>query len=473
MRKLTLSISLLLALAVAPAAHAYSSPEVGMADDRVLLNGSDAEVSSTVSAWKSMGVDSVRIFARWGFIAPEENSKTMPAGFDPSNPSDPRYDWWRVDRAVNAVRGADMKVILTVTGSGPLWGTSSPSTGKVRRNPSPSKFAKFASAAAKRYGDRVDTYIVWNEPNQVLWLQDQAIRKNGKYYERSPHVYRRLVRAADPAIRAADPGSTILIGALAPGGSALTARNKNMRPLQFLRAFGCVDRKYKRIRTGECKGFKPASADGFAYHPHGVKLAPNKHARDRDSAQIGDLSRLTRVLDKITSRGGVKVRGAKRFPLYLTEYAYQTNPPDRFIGISLANQAKYLRQGAYIAWKNSRVRNLTQYVYVDEPGADASWQSGLIRTDGTPKPSLAIFPNPFWAQKLKRGSVQLWGQVRPGGGSQTVQLQRRSGGTWITLATVTTDAHGYYFRTVANSKTTTYRGITPAGITASTTIFGR
>jgi hypothetical protein len=476
MPKLTLLIALLATLAVAAPAQAHSSPEVGMADDRILLKGTPEQVDSTVKTWKAMGVDSVRTFARWASIAPDPLAKQMPAGFDPSNHADPLYSWGTLDRAIDAVRGADMNVILTITGSGPLWGMSSPANGNDGyRNPSPAKFAQFAAAVAKRYGDRVDTYILFNEPNQPGWLQDQAVCAKGKCVEHAPHLYRRLVRAAEPAVRAADPGSTILIGALAPSGKSQTARNKSMRPLQFLRAFGCVNRKYKRVRTGECKDFRPATADGFAYHPHGIRLAPDKRSSNRDDAQMADLSRLTTVLDKLTSRGRMKVRGAKRFPLYLTEYAYQTNPPDKFSGVSLSQQAKFLRQGAYLAWRNARVRNITQYVYVDEPvvGVSSGWQSGLFNVDGTPKPSLAVFPNPFWAQRLKPGSVQLWGQVRPGGGYQTVQLQRRVGGTWITMSNLLTDANGFYFATMTQTATTTYRAVTPAGVTAYATIFGR
>jgi hypothetical protein len=475
MRRLTILLGMLLSLVAVPAAHAYSSPEVGMSDDRIMLKGSDAQIVTTVAQWQSMGVDSVRIFARWEFIAPQHTSKKMPAGFDPSNPADPRYNWGPVDRAVNAARGGGLKVYLTISGSGPLWGMSSPSHGnKGRRNPSPSKYGQFAAAVAKRYGSQVDTYILWNEPNHVDWLQDQGTcKKKHKCVEHSPHLYRRLVNAAEPKVRAADPGSTILIGALAPSGTALTARNKSMRPLQFLRAFGCVNKKYQRIRTGECKNFKPATADGFAYHPHGIRLAPNKRSPNHDDAQMADLSRLTGALDKITRKGGFKVRGAKRFPLYLTEWAYQTNPPDKYAGVSQSLQAKYMRQGAYLAWKNSRVRNLTQYVYVDEPGSGSGWQSGLFFTNGTPKLSLAVFPNPFWAQKIKKGTVQLWGQVRPGSGARSAQLQRRSGNTWVTISTVSTNAAGYYYSNVSNLATTTYRAITPAGTTATTTIFGR
>src|SRR3712207_7152523 len=35
-------------------------------------------------------------------------------------------------------------------------------------------FARFAGAVARRYGSRVDRYLMWNEPNQPGWLRPQA-----------------------------------------------------------------------------------------------------------------------------------------------------------------------------------------------------------------------------------------------------------------------------------------------------------
>jgi hypothetical protein len=454
--------------------------QVGIADDGVLLGGSDAEISADVAKWQSMGVDTVRVFARWLAIAPGGDAKKMPAGFDPKNPNDPQYKFAALDRAVNAVNGSGMKVILTITGSGPRWSTEHPSAPKNegRQDPSPAKYADFAAAVAKRYGSVVDTYILYNEPNQILWLQPQFKCKSGRCKPHSPHQYRRMVNAAEPAVRAADPTAKILLGALAPSGQSETTRsrrsvlNKNMRPLQFLREFACVDRKFRKIRSGECRHFKAATADGFSYHPHGIKRAPNAKTLQRDDAQMADLSRLTKTLDRITSRGRIKVRGATRLPLYLTEYAYQTNPPDKFIGVSLTKQATYLQQGAFIGWRNPRVQNLTQYVYKDDTGSTYGWQSGLLFSDGSPKPSFKVFPIPFWAQHSGTGKTQLWGQVRPGSGVRTVDLQRRSGNTWISIGSVATNADGYYTRTVDQTKATTYRAVTPEGATASRTVFG-
>ncbi len=45
--------------------------------------------------------------------------------------------------------------------------------------------------------------------------------------------------------------------------------------------------------------------------------------------------------------------GNKR--IWITEYGYQTNPPDRVFGVSWANQAKYLTQAYGIAKRNPRI----------------------------------------------------------------------------------------------------------------------
>src|SRR5205809_363411 len=83
-----------------------------------------------------------------------------------------------------------------------------------------------------------------------------------------PDAYRFLARDAYPAIHAADGDAKVLLGALAPRGSNLRSRNANMRPLQFLRALGCVDDQLHALHTPSCAHFQPVLADGIAYHAH-------------------------------------------------------------------------------------------------------------------------------------------------------------------------------------------------------------
>ena len=455
------ALTLLACAALAAPASASSFMDTGIADDRVLLGGTDSQALGAVIAWKALGIDTVRIQARWVAAVPSPLSATRPAGFDPADPASRGYNWGALDRAVNLVAAAGMHPILTVTGSGPLWGSSDPSQRNPRWKPSPSAFAGFATAVARRYGDRVDDYIIWNEPNLPLWIQPQstcsAPRRCTPY---APHLYRRLVRAADAAIRAADPGARTMMGALAPKGTSGASRNADLRPLTFIRAMGCVDSRYRRIRTGACRGFQPASTYGFAYHPHGVTASPASHARNPDDAQMGDLPRLLDAIDRVTRAGGLRSRHPSgRFPLYLDEYGYETNPPDRARGVSTVTQSTYLQEAAYIAWANPRVRNLTQYAWIDEPlrSGGAGWQSGLLSSSGTPKAASHTFPIPFWAVRRSSTTVRLWGQVRPGAGT-TVTLQRRtSTGRWTALTRAGTDPRGFVHRDIRTRTGGTYR----------------
>ena len=409
MKRTVLMLVMFLAVLAAPARAA--GPEVGVTDDRVLMAGG-AKADRMVAEWRANGVDDVRIFAQSTRIQ--------------------RWGWSELDAAVARVRGAGMSVVLTVVG---------PPT-----RPSNKKFAAFAGEVAARYRADVDRYIIWNEPNLPSWLRPQAKCSHGRCTPVAPNLYRALVRAARPAIRAADPGAQVLIGAMSSRGQDLRARNATERPLVFLRALGCVDRSYRRLRTGGCKGFKPATADGFAFHPHGTLTAPDRAYPNPDDVNLASLGRLESALDRLQRAGRLKA-STHRFGLFLDEYGYQTRPPDKTAGVSLATQDRWLQMAAYRAWRDPRVRLLTQYQWFDEPlrRADnpfAGWQSGLRFFNGKPKPALAHFDTPM---QLDAARSRLWGQARPGG-AQTVRVERKLPGArrYALYATVRTDGRGYW-----------------------------
>ena len=79
-----------------------------------------------------------------------------------------------------------------------------------------------------------------------------------------------------------------------------------------------------------------------------------------------------------------------RRPIWITEYGYQTNPPDPHFGVSWAKQARYLTQAFAVARKNSRIKLMLWFLVRDEPNV-AGWQSGLITTGGTRKPAFSAF----------------------------------------------------------------------------------
>jgi hypothetical protein len=458
----------LAALVLLPAAaQASSSAETGIADDAALLNEpNDARAAATVKAWAQLGIDDVRIFVQWQAIAPAPAEVKAPVGFNGADPNSLGYNWSRVDRAVNLVSAAGMRPLLVVTGPGPLWASQVPGRHSVRYKPRPDLFAQFARAAALRYAQAADRYIIWNEPNLPLWLQPQNTCKSARCTPYAPHLYRRLVRAAYPAIKAVDPSATVLFGALAPNGENSTKQNAKTRPLAFLRSMGCVNVRLHRDRSGPCQGFKPLTADGFAYHPHATKLAPDGVQVHPDNASIGDLPRLKRALDGTQSAGGLKKAGGGKFGLFFTEWGYQTRPPDTTRGVSLAQQSRWLQQGAYIAYRDPRVKLLTQYEWRDEPirratAGDkyAGWQSGLRFRDDRAKPSLTSFANPFFIdQRPGHRAARLWGQVRPGV-THSVTVQRRAPGkrTWTKVRTLSTNGDGYWTLNQTVRVTTDFR----------------
>jgi len=452
--------------------------ELGMEDEGLLLSNQHL-AADAVSAWSRLGVDVVRIHARWWEIAPAVGSTKAPNGFNAANPDDPRYRWGTLDVAVALVRAAGMRVMLTITGPGPLWASSEPKRHNPRWKPAAKPYAAFAHAVAARYSDQVDRYLLWNEPNQPGWLQPQwecdQRRRNCRAV--APHIYRDLVRAAEPQVHAADPGSEVVMGELAPiGGSPISALTP-IKPLVFMREMGCVDAQYRPLRIPSCKNFKSAKSDSFGYHPHPVLNAPDTINPDPDEAQFADLSRLFHVLDKLRARQRLRTSPN----IHLTEFGYQTNPPDKAIGISLAQQTKYLQQAAFVAWNAKRVRGLSFYQWDDEPVVNrgsgtkryAGWQTGLRFNNGKPKPALSTFPAPFVIERKGASkSVRLWGQVRAAADpSIVVQVRARGAAGYRDLATVRTAPDGTWTYRLAFAAGASYRYLWTPTPTPTPTLF--
>jgi len=460
-RRLLPLIVLLILTSAAPARAA--SGEIGVADDRILMPGGPA-ADRVVAEWSANGVDTVRVFAQWSRIAPAHK----PRGFDADDPADPHYQWFYLDNAIARVRAAGMTVTLTVTGPGPLWSSAAPRKRRPAYKPRPAAYAAFAEAVARRYAAGVDRYILWNEPNISAWLAPQARCSRGRCTPVSPHLYRALVRAAYPAVADHDPVAQIVIGAVSPRGQRLQRPDTVMRPLLFLRRLGCRSDGWARIRTGECRRFKPATGDGFAIHPYSGRFAPERPHPNPDDVGLAQISNLTATLDRLQRARALRAT-TRRFGIYVDEYGYQTSPPDRIAGIGPRKQDTWLQRAAYLAWRHSRVKLFTQYLWRDEPRSRdrsfSGWQSGLRFTGGRAKPSLAHFDTPF---ALDAGRDRLWGQVRPGGAHAVTVERRPRGGRWGRLALVTTDGRGYWTLQRRLTATASYRFRTDDGRVSAT-----
>jgi hypothetical protein len=171
------------------------------------------------------------------------------------------------------------------------------------------------------------------------------------------------------------------------------------------------------------------------------------------------MSTLERLLREVSRAFG-------RTRVWLTEYGYQTNPPDRF-GVSRELQARYMGESARRAYLAPRVDMLIHYLYRDEPDP-ARWQSGLLGASGAAKPALRAAMLPL-AQVSRRGSTTvLWGRVRPGEGRQRYILQQYRDGGWRSVGGLrATSPRGYLTRTLRAARGSKVRLWYPAERVAS------
>ena len=452
-------VCLIAALVLLIPASASAAPDAGVSimDDQLLLNEDDAAaVDRHMRQFRRLGVDRLRVSAFWDQIAPKPGRRNKPS-FDAASPSDPKYNFGNLDRVVQSAAAHGLKVMISITTPAPLWATANPSKHDRQWKPKPAEFALFARAIASRYGPQADQFAILNEPNQPGWLQPQSTKRG--YY--APHLYRRLVLAAFPAIRAGSPDDTILVGELAASGSENRGPGSSIRPLAFLRAFGCVSRSFRKLRSGPCRNFKAPRADAIGHHPYNFFAPPSRHSANRDDAPMGDGRKLLRFLDHLVRKGRlISARGGK-LQVHYTEFGYQTDPPDPFAGVSLKRQDRWLQEAAYVAWHTPRVHTLSQFRLSDGPvlpggGFDAyrEFQTGLLFHDMREKPSYGSFRCPFVLHR--RGKrLRFWGQVRPGR-RHTVTLQRKRHGRWKALTTVQTTGRGYWERSV-RKRSGTYR----------------
>ena len=431
-RSLLLALLALVAwLALAPGvASAAANQAMTFEAPRELID--DGARDATLDQIKGFGVTRVRQLLSWKTVAPSPNSRSKPSGIDTSDPAAYGAGWGAYDRLLAAASARGIRVQFTLTGPAPRWATATKDKAGINR-PDPREFQRFATAAGRRFGAQVDTWSVWNEPNQPQFLMPQF--RGGAPY--SPGLYRRLYRAAVKGIRT-DPSNaqdTVLLGETSPRGN-----ERIVAPLAFLRGTLCLSRSYRKR-----KGCGKLDADGYAHHAYTTSQGPRFRPSNPDDVTIGVLSRLVKALDKAGKAGAVD-RG---LGVYLTEFGTQSYP-DKISGVPLAKQAEYYAIAEHIAYLNPRVKLFSQYLMVDDSprrskGNDyGGFESGLRLADGTAKPAYLAFRLPLTADDYGSSDV-LWGRVRPAAGATSVLLEaKRKSGKWRELATVQTNSTGVF-----------------------------
>jgi len=456
-----LLLTILLSLLGAPAAHAAPDQASIIMDDDQLLYRGDRTASRTLVTARSLGAEIVRVSVLWKVVGEgarlsnreierlstdklRDRARAQRKRFKPADPRTyPTRNWDRYDNLVKTATSLGMRVYFTLTGPGPSYAhrTAPPSqranAGTFR--PYPSRFRSFAEAVGRRFSGRyrdengirralprVTLWSIWNEPNQPGWLSPQS--ENG--IPTSPSIFRELHFAGTQGLARAGHGDDpILLGETAPLGSAKSGPRNGIRPVDFLRELVCVAADGTQF-TGPaatqrgCDRFAktgPLKATAFAHHPYTKRGAPTVQPKFPGEITIANIGSLGPILDTLSAQSGGKI--ASGLPILLTEFGYESNPPDTRNGIPLLRQAEFNQLAEFLAYNNERVAATTQFLLRDAApltqfpkGSRLYWftyQSGLYNLKGRAKPAAFAYTFPLVIYNPGvPGMTGFWGQLR-------------------------------------------------------------
>ena len=377
MRRGLLAATLAAALLGASVQAAGASPRmrVGIYDEAQTLYGS---TTTTFALFKTLHVQEVRLNLYWG--GRYGVARSRPAQAD--DPADPAYNWSLYDRTVSSASQYGVRVLFSIYGT-PGW-----ANGGRGQNVAPTygiDLRNFAYAAARRYSGTypgpdgqplpaVRDWLAWNEPNNPIFLKPQYQLVAGARVIESAVSYTKICNAIYSGVHATlVTAERVACGGTAPrGNNDPTSSRPSVSPLAFLRAV-----KNAGLLTFDAWAHNPyyaSPSEQPAMKPTGLRGVPPT------AVTLGNIGTLISL--------ETQLYGWK--PFWITEYGYQTNPPDPIFGVSLAQQARYLTQAFAIARSNPRIQMMLWFLLEDEPTL-SGWQSGLITTSGAKKPAFAAF----------------------------------------------------------------------------------
>ena len=195
------------------------------------------------------------------------------------------YDWSFDDEIAGSLARVGLRW-LPIVDYAPAWARSDP---RLNHSPPalPADYAAFAAALVTRYGpggkfwsshpglssQPVDTYEIWNEPDNVAFWQPAP----------APAAYAALYRQARQAIRTVQPDARVIVGGLTHAASFLPALLQAAPDLS-------------------------GQIDGVAIHPY-----------------AGDPQA---VMQRVRgARAVLRSVSLSRVPLYVTEFGWTTSPP--------------------------------------------------------------------------------------------------------------------------------------------------
>jgi hypothetical protein len=327
-----------------------------------------------VTQLKSLRAGIVRTTLDWSHVAKRRPLK-------PADPADPAYNWTAVDKVVDETDKKGIRVLLAIYGT-PRW--AGPARNRVPRRPLDLRL--FATAAALRYSGTytvkeqenepertlpaVRRWLAWNEPNNPIFLRPQWKMVARKWRVQAAYDYAKICGSIWSGVHATRlAGQKVACGATGPrGNDAPRSSRASTSPLLFM----------SWLRRAGLRRM-----DAYAHHPYYGHRSekPTTVSRSKKAVTMGNIGVL---IKRVNQLWGSKTR------VWVTEYGYQTNPPDRLFGVSYRNQARYMHQAVAMAKKTRRIDMFVWFLIKDE-GRLSGWQSGVLTRRGARKPAYRAF----------------------------------------------------------------------------------
>ena len=272
------------------------------------------------------------------------------------------YHWELWDKRFKRLQKFGL-IPLVVINASPQWARAPDD----RENPwappvDPSDMVPFLKAFARRYGDEVIFYQIWDEPN---------IAPHWGAREANPYEYVRLLEIASSAIREVDTSAIILSAGLAP---TLDPGRVNRNDLAYLDEL---------LGLGAAMWF-----DILAWEPYGFE----------DSPRIPpDVSRLNFRRIELAHEI-LRKYGLNEMPIWATAFGWNApmqNTSSAWGAVSEEEQATYAREA--IQWRNEHASWLETLIWThafpDAPVTDSIWGFALQTPDGRKRPVWDVLTN--------------------------------------------------------------------------------
>ena len=271
----------------------------------------------------------------------------------PRDPNDPAYVWSRYDAILDGLSAKGVEPIVAFSRT-PGWanGDRGPEW-----SPDGEAYSAFVRAFATRYSGgahaRVRLFESWNEPNNPLSLMPQWLDRGPQLTAASPLRYANLLRRASTEIKAVSPQALVI-------GLSLADIETSAPPVGGVSVTDFIQ--------GLVAEQTPMDAAAIHLAPGGAPNTPSDA-----TPPFAALPRLVQQVDRV----------APGMPLLVTQFGYSTPPS----GLSEADQATYLTRSLAQLAGSPRIRLAVWFSLQDT----AERPSGLLRLDGTEKPSWSTF----------------------------------------------------------------------------------